>query len=490
MIRFGILAGVSSDAQVEDKDSIPDQIKTCRNVIEQFDGVEAGCYIIDGYSRTGYDSLADAMDDIPPLKEAIEAAANNEYDVLLLDNWDRLGDLGQLVHTRYKKYRKQIYSARQSGRLHDPKSYDPYADESAGIDMHVQAIIQQYRLNKLRRGWTLGVTKRITDGLPPFRIPFGYDRVDKKKPPIQNQNARHVIQIKDWFLEGRAVSWIIAQLQAAGIASPTGNEHWNASSIEHVLRNPFYFGVTAIGQKRPEAGKKGKKYRQRTPQSEWTKATGKHIPLWDEETYLAIQNEYARRLKLRNYSKTIYPLAGLFRCTECKQKLVRRHVSRGGVLMPGLGCKRGESHVRIEYDRAVRLLADELKLTLHERARNPVTKQDQEARLTARLNELQEQRALIQEGFEAHIYKKEEAADRLGKIETEELNIQKQLAELQRVQQVRSEFQALSGELMQLDDLATWITTDDPAVINRLLSALCQTVWLDPEYQITIDWME
>src|SRR5690349_8041945 len=149
-VKFGILVGVSSDVQVEDKASIPDQIQTCRATIEQLGGEEVGCYVMDGYSRTGYDSLADAMEDIPPLKEAIQAAEKNQYDVLILDNWDRLGDLGQLVHTRYKKYRKQIYSARQSGRLHDPDTYDPYSDESAGIDMHIQAIIQQYRMNKIR----------------------------------------------------------------------------------------------------------------------------------------------------------------------------------------------------------------------------------------------------------------------------------------------------------------------------------------------------
>lgn len=68
MIRFATLAGVSSDVQKgEDKASIPDQIKTCRAVIKQLGGIEIDVYIMDGYSRSGYDSLDVAMGDIPPL---------------------------------------------------------------------------------------------------------------------------------------------------------------------------------------------------------------------------------------------------------------------------------------------------------------------------------------------------------------------------------------------------------------------------------------
>ena len=75
MIRFGILAGVSTDVQAGDKASIPDQIATCRRAIAQLGAVEIDCFTMDGYSRTGYDSLADAMNDIPPLKEAIVGAS-------------------------------------------------------------------------------------------------------------------------------------------------------------------------------------------------------------------------------------------------------------------------------------------------------------------------------------------------------------------------------------------------------------------------------
>lgn len=485
MIKFSILAGVSSDAQAhEDKASIPDQLKTCRATIEQLGGEEIGCYIMDGYTRTGYDSLADAMNDIPPLKEAIEAAARNEYDVLLMDNWDRLGDLGQLVHTRYKKYKKQIYSARQSGRLHDPATYDPYNDESAGIDMHIQAILQQYRLNKLRRGWKLGIPNRIRLGLVPFRVGYGFTRVDSKTPPVQNDNARYVIMMKDWLLEGRAHSWIAQQLDELGAPVPGKGKRWHVESIRHILLNPFYCGIVAIGQKRPEMSKKHKRYRQRTPQSDWTAGPGGHEPLWDEDTYLAIQNEYARRATLKNYSKVVYPLAGVLRCSVCEQKLIRRRVGRGGQLVPGLGCKHGESHIRLEYDQAIQLVGDALQKEIHDRAYNPVSKEEEEKRLQTKLDELKDERASVQEGYRAKVYNAAEASELVQDIERREKSTKQELENLQRIQQSRSEIQIAKAGLAKLDELASWMRDDDPVFVNQVLSMLFKTIVISPDCHV------
>ena len=357
--------------------------------------------------------------------------------------------------------------------------------------IHVEGIIQQYRLNKLRRGYNIGIPNRIKRGLVPFRVGFGYTRVDSKTPPVQNEYARHVIQMKDWLLEGRAQSWIAEQLTARGVPSPNqSGKGWHVESIRHILLNPFYCGVVAIGQKRREQGKKGRLYRQRTPQSEWTAGRGGHVPLWDEGIYLAIQNEYARRAGLKNYAKTMYPLAGLLRCTECQQKLIRRHISRGGQLLPGLGCKRGNSHARIEYQLAIDLLADALKKEIQKHKHSPSTQQEEEDRLNARLVDLAEQRTLIQEGFQAKIYKASEASAHVQEIERQEQTIQKELADLRRLQQTRAEMQLIAGGLLDIDDLAGWIRSDDPAIVNRLLSALCEVVWVTPEFQFTIQWRE
>jgi len=493
MIRFGILAGVSSDAQVEEKASIPDQIATCRRVIQEWGGVEAACYIMDGYSRTGYDGLSEAMSEIPPLKEAIDAAANNEYDVLILDHFDRLGDLGKMLHNRFKRYRKQLYSARESGRVQDPATYDPWNDEMTEMLIHYAGIKQSYRINKLRRGWNVGIPDRIHKGLPPFRVAYGYDRIDKKTPPVQNENAKYVISTKDWFLQGRPRAWIARQLTEAGAPKPNGKPGaWHVASIEHILLNPFYAGVIAIGQKRPGVSKHGKIYLQRTPQSQWTRGIGVHQPLWDEDTLLAIENEFARRRGVHNYAKVVYPLAGLLRCSICRQKLTRRNITRGGRLMPGLGCCKGEAHVILSYDQAIRLISDQLYTHVQGWKLNPLSKLEERNRLQCDLEEIRARRALIQEGYEDRLYKKEEALPKIMDLEREEKTVQGKFEQLERTQQVRAEMRVLVDTLGKYsrEELYLWIAEDESAIVNRLLSMLCEALWVDPEHQIKIDWRE
>lgn len=491
VFRFAIFAAVSSERQArEDKASLEDQVKTARADGLNQGGIETTePYVLDGYSRTGYVNLSDALEDIPPLARAIEDATSDKYDVLIMDNLERMGDLAPMLSTLFKRHKKQLHSARQSGPVTDPEHYDPSADEAGDILINVEGIIQKYRLNKLRRGYQVGIPNRIKRGLPAFRIPYGYDRTSKNEPPIPNENARFVVQIKDWFLEGYGLTFIARRLteQNAPLPSKSGKA-WHLESIRHILLNPFYAGIVAIGQKRGELSRKGLVYRQRTPQSQWQKSQGGHTPLWDETTHLAIQNEFDRRYKLKNYSKTIYPLAGLLRCTVCEQKLIRRRISIGGQLHAGLGCKSGESHVRILYTTAVELLAIELKSGLQSLHQNPADHAQREQDIQQELVDLKERRALVQEGFEARLYNKEEATVRISELERLERTAQIKLEEHQRNEQSRSQFLNLSHDVADLDYIAEWIQDDDPAIVNRILSALCQNVWLDPDHHLTLDW--
>jgi len=493
MFRFATFAAVSSSPQArEDKASLGDQVKTARASGLQQGGIEtAGPFILDGYSRTGYVNLSDAIENIPPLAAAIEAAEQNKYDVLIMDNIERMGDLAPMLSTLFKKYKKQLHSARQSGRVFDPADYDPYNDESSDIMIHVEGIIQKYRINKLRRGWNIGIPRRLEKGLPPFRIAYGYTRVDKNTPPVKNEYAVHVIQIKDWFLAGRPRAWIARQLTEAGIPKPSKTPGpWHVASIQHILLNPFYAGIVATGQKRAGASKTGRTYLQRTPHSEWQRGTGGHEPLWDESTLLAIENEFARRAGVKNYAKVRYPLAGLMRCTVCRQKLTRRNITRGGKLQPGLGCCKGEAHVILGYDQAIRLLTRKFHKELQERQLNPASKSDEMQRLQAELADYKARRAQVHKDYEDGIYKREEAIPRIKDLERLEQNAQHDLDELGHTQQTRAEMRELTAGLAKYteEEIYLWIAEDESSSVNRLLSTLCETLWVTPEHEIEFEW--
>jgi hypothetical protein len=488
MIRFAILSGVSSDIQVEDKASIGDQIQTCRRVIAQLGGVEVDCYTMDGYSRTGYDSLSDAMNDIPPLREAIESAEQDVYDVLILDNWDRLGDLGQLVNTRFKKYRKQIYSARQSGRVHDPEGYDPYSDESADIDMHVQGILQRYRLNKMRRGWNAGMPKRIEKGLTPLRVPFGYVWVSAKEPPrLDPARAALIQQMKDLLLKGRPMRFIAHYADESGIAPPNGGKTWDPTTIRYILANPYYAGTIGMNRSKYiyDERRKQKKRAIKQPRAKWLEGQGKHKPLWDAATHRALVKELDRRYQKNQYFAVRFALSGLLHCSECGKKLYRRSHGHGTRRWKVLSCEKGRSHLIIRYDEVVDLVAQELVKQLSEQVVSTDPAEDVPGQ-AAVLEELAKRRRRIQEGYEGGLYTQAEAAQKLSAISSQIEAMEQKAEARQNAADLRAEFASQFQD--NINAIPDWIKNDDPQVVNRLLSALFEDIVISPDRQVEIVW--
>lgn len=477
MIRFGILAGVSSDPQAgEDKGSIDDQISTCRRTIHQLGGIEVDCFTMDGYSRTGYDSLADAMEDIPPLKDAIERAEQNKYDVLILDNWDRLGDLGQLVHTRFKRYRKQIYSARQSGRVHDPATYDPYSDESGSIDMHVQGILQTYRINKMRRGWNVGVPKRIEKGLHPLSLTYGYKVAGEDLPAtLIPEKGALIKQMKEWLLAGQTYAEIARRAEQSGIPPPRGSS-WSRQTVRRILLNPFYAGIVRFG-----------KLRNRVPTqiSEWKQGQGKHEALWDEATYHALMAEAKRRKDSKRDYAAKYPFSGLTVCGVCGAK-IQKH---GSPPFEYLVCKKPRRHWSMRYDQAVNLLTSELVTQLQHHQTSPHQPIDLEP-LRAQLDDIKARRARVQEGYEAGLYEAAEASQKLNALQEEAEGISRRLEREQNQEHVRREWEERMGSLQgMIEGLPAAIRHGDPVRTNQLLSALIDKIILNGE-SVEIIWRE
>lgn len=476
LIRFAILAGVSTDPQArEEKKTIPDQIRICRERMlhEGIETVEP--FIIDGYSRTGYDSLDVAIADIPPLGDAIQAAQNDQYDVLVLDNFDRLGDLGLMINTRFKRLRKQLFSARQSGKLIAPELYDPYANESGDIDMYVEGIIHTYRINKIRRAWNIGVPERARVGLHPLSVPFGYRLAEQGKPALQiPAEIQLLTELKNLYLAGKPLQSLCDHANDSGV-QPRRGRLWTRTVVKRMLLNRFYAGVTTFGKFKTIQGK-----RIPVPPSQWVTGAGQHVPIYDDTTWLAIQAETERRQGLRSRVQ-VYALSGLLTCSVCEQRL-HRH---GKIKYPVyLDCNHVPSHVQIEYQLALQLIAQKVVKELQARQTQPI--EDEAQTLTARISDLGEQRQLVQAGYQSKIYSQAEAARRIVAIETDidRLTLQRdRLAQRHEQQQ-----QLLAFAQTDLTRIQHWIQHDDPATVNHFLTALCQTIAITPAYDLHITW--
>jgi hypothetical protein len=468
MIRFAILAGVSTDGQAaEEKTSIPSQIETCRRVIAQHGVESAGPYILDGYTRSGYDSLADAMDDIPPLQAAIEAATANQYDILIVDNFDRFGDLAYMIGTRYKKLKKQIYSARQSGRVVSPGEYDPYADDAINIHMHVGGIIQGYRINKLRRGYSIGVPARIDAGLHSLQIPYGYElqRRDQPAIPIPEQTAL-LVQMKNWLFDGLSLTEITRRANESGIPTKRG-KRWDITAVRRVLDNPYYAGLVAFGKTSAH---------KRLPRSRWMLKPGSHQPLWDAETYNKILSELDRRQQGRT-RKTIHTLSGLCVCTLCGSTMYR-----GGGLHDRsyLSCNTwGAGHPMIEYKTALKLIACEIAKAIHIEA---VTPSVSPGSWDADLKLLTDQRARVQEGYETGIYNNSEALKKITAIEKQIDDIKRKIHEVEKGSARRKTLLELAQQSPEA--LENWVKNGNAVEVNRVLQSIISGVIIAPNQTV------
>lgn len=475
--RFGVLTAVSSDPQAdEDKGSLDDQEVFARSAGEAQGGIETTKpFVLDGYSRTGYINLSDALEDIPPLKDAVEALENNQYDVLIVDNIERLGDLAPMLFTLFGRHRKQIHSARQSGRIFDPKQYDPAMDESASIMMHVEGILQKYRINKIRRGWTLGVPARVNKGLHPLSLAFGYRLSGDGQPAIQvPEECKLLIELKDKMLAGETYESLAQYAEASGVR-PKRSDHWQRNVIKKMMVNPFYAGIVRFGYVRKRVA---------TPRSEWKTGKGKHVPLWDEATYYALVAEGKRRLEgKRNYAGR-YPYSGLTVCGVCDDK-VSRH---GKPPYEYLCCNTMQTHWGLRYEKAEAALTEAVMYQYSQYRASPPKPIDI-ASLRRQREEILTERADVQRAWKKKVFNDEEAATEISRLEEQENLISRKITKAEEEELSRTEWISQLGEIHEwMKNLPDEVRNHPEQTNQRLTRMIEKIILLDNT--ITVQWRE
>jgi len=216
MIRFSVWAAVSTNEQVEGA-SLENQIEKSveRGIGEKW--VDTGLrYIADGYSRTGYVNLSDAEIDIPALGAMLSDLRAGKFDLLVVWNYDRLGDLIVMIATEFRKHKAQLFSLSQPTQIQ--QTYNPYMDDSSFIVQALAPIWQKQRIADFRRKWETGMPKRVKDGLHPNRPPFGY-KLGKKGEPHEIIQAEAVLvrEMAKRFLEGESYKAIARYLRTTGV---------------------------------------------------------------------------------------------------------------------------------------------------------------------------------------------------------------------------------------------------------------------------------
>ena len=199
-------------------------------------------FVDDGYSgatliRPALDRLRDlatvgAIDRIY-VHSPDRLARNYAYQVLLLDEWRRLGV--ELVF------------------LNRPLGQSPEDD----LLLQVQGIVAEYERAKIMERSRRGKKHAAQSGSLNVmsNAPFGYRYVSVREgggqarfEPVAEQ-ARIVQEIFSWIGRDRcSLAEVCRRLQKAGEVTATGKRIWSRQAVWHILQNPAYQGRAAYGK--------------------------------------------------------------------------------------------------------------------------------------------------------------------------------------------------------------------------------------------------
>lgn len=492
-MRYSTWSAVSTKTQAGgNKVSLQVQLEAARHAGDSHGWTHVKDYIVPGKSRTNYISLNIAEKHIPQLHEMLEAAYRGEFDVLIIYDLNRFRSLMLQVFDALCDCNVQLYILSQPREPVPPHEYTSERKNELRLNVSLGDILSSNETSQIQRHYRDKMPRRITEkrlhpGLG--HTPYGY-----RKPPgrefdrdavlIQNPEQIAVIrQILDWFLAGSSLTWIADTLNAQGIPSPRGKRWWY-SIVGYILANPFYAGIVGFGYtKRIRIRRDGTVKRARnTPVTN----TGKHMPIWDVDTYHRIIAELQRRgqahpgIRTRQLSRLLYCWCGAVLWAQVDQKGYMRW--RCSTLQPGHASLRNEDAIEKvigEIDHTLRRL-DQLQLP--ERVDNRPQWQAELAEYKAR-----KQRWLDQIERGAVGENDPDIAERLHRINTEIARLQDQLHNAEQIAARNQQTMNILRQLaVSIDTLPHYYRHGDPKAVNADLHQIIQAVHIQPDKSVKL----
>ena len=110
---------------------------------------------------------------------------------------------------------------------------------------------------------------------------YGYDKDENGDLVINKEQAEVVKLIFDLYLCGKSILGIVKELKDRNIKSPTGKDNWPKRSVEEMLSNEKYIGISVVNV----GGKEGQIY----------KLDNSHPSIIPKEMFDTVQKEKLKR---------------------------------------------------------------------------------------------------------------------------------------------------------------------------------------------------
>ena len=343
MIKAAIYARYSSDMQKPQ--SIEDQIRECRKLIDNNKWKVRGEHIFTDYEATGTDNSREGY---IALKEA---AKRQEFEYIVVDDLSRLGRDTLESITIFSEL--SILGINIIGVSDGIDTSKPMAK----LPYYFRSIMNEMYSDDIRERVSRGMRGQVLRGFSAGGRVFGYKYIDVEDPSgqkgksgrpkrlgvkieIDENEAIIVRKIFDMRIKGHGFKAIAGYLNGKAIKSPQSDNlkrsgTWSVSTVRGILLNPKYTGDWTWGKKKwvkiPGTSKRKAVIR---PKSEWTLNYCKDLRIIDQAIWDAVQKkfkEYSPKYKPNNGKFTghqvignrgKYLFSGLLRCHKCGGSLI------------------------------------------------------------------------------------------------------------------------------------------------------------------------
>lgn len=126
---------------------------------------------------------------------------------------------------------------------------------------------------------------------------LGYDRMSKEMV-INEEQAKTVRMIYDWYLDGWGIRKIQYELEKSGRLTAMGKTRWYATNISKILQNSFYCGIITYHKEFTPDYLEQKKIKN-CGDIEVIQVRGTHQPIVSEEEYHTVQRIMSQRKRVQ-----------------------------------------------------------------------------------------------------------------------------------------------------------------------------------------------
>ena len=318
MKTAAVYCRVSTDHQETEGTSLYTQLENCLAYCQQ-----RGYEVTHRFSE----ALSGLSLERTQLSQLRELVRNEAIDVIVCHSLDRLSRdpvHGVIITQELERHNVSLEAVTETVD----------STEVGKLITYIRGFASKLEAEKIRERTSRGKKARALSGKLPANSHaklYGYTYVPGRGVGegvryINEEQAEIVRKIFGWLLEGLSTNAITYRLRGLDIPTPSGKGFWLKSTVQHILRNPAYYGrtyaftCTYTEPKRRMGPHTKRRYSGivHKPRDEWVEIPGATPAIVSEEVFSAAQERLKQnqRMATRN-SKHEYLLHGHIFCARC-----------------------------------------------------------------------------------------------------------------------------------------------------------------------------